>query len=177
MTIYSIGEQAPILHESVFVAASATIIGQVSLGAGCSVWPQAVLRADNEPIHIGAGTSIQDGAVLHNDPGFALVVGTGVTIGHQAMLHGCTIGDGSLIGIKAVILNGAVIGRNCLVGAGALVTEGKVFPDRSLIVGVPAKVVRLLTDADIEKISAGARGYVIRAGRFVTELREIARQP
>lgn len=166
MAIYAFDGLRPHLHDSVYIAEDATVIGQVSLAQGSSVWPQAVLRADNEPIEIGAGSNVQEGAVLHTDPGFALHVGLEVTIGHQAMLHGCTVGDGSLIGIQAVILNGAVIGRNCLVGAGAVVTEGKVFPDNSLILGAPAKVVRELDEQAIAALRANARHYIEHAQRY-----------
>ncbi|TVO66888.1 gamma carbonic anhydrase family protein [Denitromonas ohlonensis] len=166
MAIYSYDGRAPDIDASAYVADSATVIGQVRLGPNASVWDQAALRGDNEPIEIGAGSNVQEGAVLHNDPGFPLTVGADVTIGHQAMLHGCTIGDGALIGIQAVILNGAVIGRNCLVGAGTVVTEGKVFPDNSLIVGTPARVVRQIDEADAANFVANAHDYVERAERF-----------
>ena len=142
MTRYRIGGHTPEVPASAFVAREATLIGQVQLGERASVWFGAVVRGDNEPIEIGEGSNVQEGAVLHADPGFPLTIGAHVTVGHQAMLHGCTIGEGSLIGIQAVVLNGAVIGNHCLVGAGAIVTEKKVFPDRSLILGAPAKVVR-----------------------------------
>jgi carbonic anhydrase/acetyltransferase-like protein (isoleucine patch superfamily) len=173
LAIYRYGEHTPRIHESAYVAESATIIGKVVLARDASIWWQAVLRADNEPTEIGEGSNVQDGAVLHNDPGFPLVVGSGVTIGHQAMLHGCTVGDGSLIGIQAIVLNGAVIGRQCLVGAGAVVTEGKVFPDKSLIIGAPAKVIRQLADADLAKMAEAARGYVERALHYKTLLERI----
>lgn len=162
MAKYKLGEQAPQIHDSVFVAEEATVIGNVNLHENVSVWPGAVLRGDNEPITIGKGSNVQEGAVLHADPGFPLIVEDNVSIGHQAMLHGCTIKEGSLIGIQAVILNGAVIGRNCLVAAGAIVTEGKTFPDNSLILGAPAKVVREMTEADIERIRSNASEYAER---------------
>ena len=174
MTIYSLGEDHPEVDQAAYVADSATVIGKVRLGRDASVWPQVVVRGDNgELIEIGSGSNVQDGAVLHTDPGFKLVIGSDVSIGHQAMLHGCTIGDGSLIGIKSVILNGAVIGRNCLVGAGALVLEGKVFPDNSLIVGAPAKVLRELSEADVQGLRANAAGYVARAHRYRSQLRRV----
>ncbi|MDR0278772.1 MAG: gamma carbonic anhydrase family protein [Paucimonas sp.] len=163
MAIYEYDGQRPELHDDVYVAEDATVIGKVALGQGASVWPQAVLRGDNELIEIGAGSNVQEGAVLHTDPGHPLRVGNDVTIGHQVMLHGCQIGDGSLIGIQSVILNGAVIGRNCLVGAGSLVPEGKVYPDNSLILGVPAKVVRELDEATIQAFQRNAGDYVARA--------------
>ena len=173
MPIYSLSGEPPQIDASAYVADAAVVIGRVTLRAGSSVWSQAVLRGDNEPIDIGEGSNVQEGAVLHTDTGFALTVGAGVTIGHQAMLHGCTIGEGSLIGIQAVVMNGAVIGRNCLVGAGAIVTEGKSFPDGSLILGTPAKVVRPLVDSEIARLAHGSRDYVERAARYRTELRRV----
>lgn len=173
MTIYQYDDHQPEIHPSAYVADAATVIGKVVLGEGASVWPQAVLRGDNELIAIGAGSNVQEGAVLHNDAGFPLTVGVEVTIGHQAMLHGCSIGDGSLIGIQAVVLNGAVIGKNCLVGAGALVTEGKVFPDNSLILGTPAKVVRQLSEADVAKFRENARDYIERGQKHKQTLKRI----
>ncbi|RKP50428.1 gamma carbonic anhydrase family protein [Trinickia fusca] len=170
MAIYKLGEHAPTIHESVFLADTATIIGRVTLEENASVWFGAALRGDNEPITIGAGSNVQEGSVLHTDPGYPLVVGADVTIGHQAMLHGCTIHEGSLIGIQAIILNGAVIGRNCLVGAGAVVTEGKVFPDRSLILGSPARVVRELSDEDVVRLRQSAAIYVKRREDFKAQL-------
>jgi carbonic anhydrase/acetyltransferase-like protein (isoleucine patch superfamily) len=174
MAVYSYSEFIPQIDPSAYIADSATVIGQVTLGRDTSIWPQAVLRADNEPIEIGVGSNVQEGAVLHNDPGFVLTIGAGVTIGHQAMLHGCSIGDGSLIGIQAVVLNGAVIGRNCLVAAGAVITEGKVFPDNSLILGAPAKVVRQLSDEDAAGFAENARDYVEKARRYKTLLKRVS---
>ncbi|QSR33829.1 gamma carbonic anhydrase family protein [Marinobacterium iners] len=173
MATYEYDGQRPTIDKTAYVHEQVTLIGQVTLAPGASVWPQAVLRADNEPIRIGAGSNVQDGAVLHTDPGFPLQVGDGVTIGHQAMLHGCTIGDNSLVGIQAVVLNGARIGKNCLVGAGALVTEGKEFPDNSLILGSPAKVVRQLSDEAIEALRANALSYVGKAREYPTKLKRI----
>lgn len=149
MSIYSLDGVSPTLPESgrYWIAPGAQVIGRVRIGEDVSIWFGAVLRGDNELIDIGDGTNIQDGSVLHVDPGVPLTIGVGCTIGHRVMLHGCTVGDGSLIGMSATILNNARIGSNCLVGAGALVTEGKEFPDNSLIVGAPARVVREL-DAD-----------------------------
>ena len=170
MAIYQLGDKKPVIPASCFVAESATIIGDVTLGERVSVLFGAVLRGDNEPITIGKGTNIQEGAVLHADPGFPLTLEAGVTVGHQAMLHGCTVKEGALIGIQAVVLNGAVIGRNCLVGAGAVVTEGKVFPDNSLILGSPAKVVRELTEADIKGLKRAADIYVERRDYFKAQL-------
>lgn len=170
MAIYKYDALIPAIHAETFVAQDATVIGNVTLAQGVSVWPQAVLRGDNEPIRIGQHSNVQEGAVLHADPGFALTVGEGVTIGHQSMLHGCTIGDGALIGIQAVVLNGAVIGKNCLVGAGAIVTEGKVFPDNSLILGAPAKVVRELTTEAIASMRRNAADYVVRGQAYKNKL-------
>ncbi|AZF52245.1 Carbonic anhydrase, gamma class [Pseudomonas sp. R4-34-07] len=170
MAIYQYDTLVPVIHAETFIAQDATVIGNVTLAQGVSVWPQAVLRGDNEPIHIGQHSNVQEGAVLHADPGFALTVGEGVTIGHQAMLHGCTVGDGALIGIQAVVLNGAVIGRNCLVGAGAVVTEGKVFPDNSLILGAPAKVVRELTPEAIAGMHRNAADYVVKGQAYKAKL-------
>ena len=156
MSIYQLDQWRPEVHPSAFVADSAQVIGQVSLGAEASVWFGCVVRGDTELISIGAGSNIQDASVLHADYGFPLQVGERVTVGHQVMLHGCCIGDETLIGIGAVVLNGARIGKHCLVGAGALVTEGKEFPDGSLILGSPAKVVRTLTPEQIEGLRASA---------------------
>ena len=170
MALYRIGERTPQVAASAYIAHEATVIGAVTIGERASVWAGAVARGDNEAIAIGAETSIQEGAVLHADPGYALTIGARVTVGHQAMLHGCTIGDGALIGIQAVVMNGAVIGASCLVGAGAVVTEGKSFPERSLILGAPAKAVRTLTDADIANLERAASGYVERGAHFRTHL-------
>jgi len=170
MTRYRLGDKTPAIDESAYVAIEAAVIGNVQLAPDTSVWAGAVLRGDNEPIVVGEGSNVQEGSVMHTDPGCPLTVGKGVTIGHQAMLHGCTVGDGSLIGIQAVVLNRAVIGRECLVGAGAVVTEGKVFPDRSLILGAPAKVVRTLTDDDVQAMRRNAQNYVKRRALFKTAL-------
>ena len=156
MPIYQLGDKHPQLAASAWVADSAQVIGDVRLEADVSIWFNTVLRGDNDPITIGSGSNIQDGSVLHTDNGVPLTIGRHVTVGHQVMLHGCTIGDESLIGIGAVVLNGAVIGRHCLVGAGALVTEGKTFPDGSLIIGSPARVVRQLTPEQIEALRRSA---------------------
>src|SRR6476469_6725286 len=164
MALYRIDDKAPQVAASAYIAAEATLIGAVSVGERATILAGAVARADNEPIVIGNESNVQEGAVLHADPGFPLTIGTRVTVGHQAMVHGCTIGDGSLIGIQAVVMNGAVIGANSIVGAGAIVTEGKRFPERSLILGAPAKVVRELTEADLKNLAAAADGYVQRAG-------------
>lgn len=173
MAIYQIGEHAPEIDPNAWVADEATLIGQVTVAAHASVWFQVTARGDNALIAIGSHSNVQEGCVLHADPGFPLTIGNHVTVGHQAMLHGCTIGDGSLIGIQAVILNGAKIGRHCLVGAGALVTEGKEFPDNSLIIGAPAKAVRTLDDADIARLQASAVHYATRALYFKSNLKRI----
>ena len=173
MALYALDDKAPRLAPGAWVAGSAQVVGDVTLGEGVGVWFGAVVRADNEPMHIGAGSNVQESAVLHSDPGFPLAIGENVTVGHQAMLHGCTIGDGSLIGIGAVVLNGAAIGRHCLVGAGALVTEGKVFPDGSLIVGSPAVVRRPLTPEQIAGLAASAAHYRENAQRFARGLRRL----
>ncbi len=173
MAIYQLGDDAPRLADGAWVAASAQVIGRVALGAGASVWFGAVLRGDNEWITVGAGSNVQEGSVLHTDIGFPLTLGEGVTVGHQVMLHGCTVGDGALIGIQAVVLNGAKIGRNCLVGAGSVVTEGKDFPDGALILGSPARVVRMLDEAQIARMRGGAAHYVDNARRFAATLKRI----
>ena len=173
MPLYRLGEHAPDIAATAFVAPEATLIGQVRLKDRASVWFGAVIRGDNEPITLGEATNVQEGAVLHTDPGHPLELGDRVTVGHQAMLHGCTVGEGSLIGIQAVVLNGAVIGRHCLVGAGAIVTEGKSFPDRSLILGAPAKVVRTLTDEDVQRLEASAAGYAERQAVYRTQLERV----
>jgi carbonic anhydrase/acetyltransferase-like protein (isoleucine patch superfamily) len=173
MAIYELDGDAPRIADSAWVADSAQVIGRVALEEGASVWFGAVLRGDNEWMRIGRGSNVQDGSVLHSDPGFPLTLGDDVTVGHQVMLHGCTVGDGSLVGIHAVVLNGAKIGRHCLVGAGALVTEGKEFPDGSLIMGSPAKLVKQLTPDQFERIKHGAVRYVENAQRYRTGLKKI----
>ncbi len=173
MAIYALGDRAPTIPESAWVADSAQVIGDVTLGQDVSIWFGAVLRGDTDHMRIGRGSNIQDGSVLHADVGRPLTVGEDVTVGHQVMLHGCTIGDGSLIGIGAVVLNGARIGKHCLVGAGALVTEGKEFPDGSMIIGAPAKAVQQLTPEQIDGLRGSARGYVENARRFRETLKKI----
>lgn len=173
MAIYELDGVAPEVAVSAWVADSAEVMGNVQLAEDASIWFGAVLRGDCESISIGEGSNIQDASVLHADLGKPLVVGRHVTVGHQVMLHGCTIGDESLIGIGAVVLNGAKIGRNCLVGAGALITEGKEFPDGSMIIGSPAKAVRQLTPEQIEGLRRSAQHYVDNARRFKTGLRKL----
>ena len=165
MAIYRLGEHQSRLDAGAWVADSASVIGQVALGADSSVWYGATVRGDNDLISLGARSNVQDGAVLHTDDGIRLTIGDDVTLGHQVMLHGCTIGDGTLIGIQSIVLNGARIGRHCLVGAGSLVTEGKEFPDGALIVGRPAKVVRMLEPEQIERLLWSAQHYVQQAAR------------
>ncbi|MDZ5458752.1 gamma carbonic anhydrase family protein [Azohydromonas lata] len=173
MTQYRLGDKAPGVAAGAFVAPDATLVGDVRVGPQASIWFQAVARGDNEPIAIGALSNVQEGAVLHADPGYPLTIGERVTIGHQAMVHGCTIGEGSLIGIQAVVLNGARIGKHCLVGAGAVVTEHKEFPDRSLILGAPAKAVRQLSDEDVKQLEASAADYARRAALFASQLERV----
>ncbi len=175
MPIYELDGKSPIFEDraTTFVAPDAAVVGNVSVARDVSIWFGAAIRGDNERITIGAGSNVQEHTVMHTDPGFALTIGEGCTIGHRAMLHGCTIGDNSLVGMGAIVLNGAKIGRNCLVGAGALVTEGKEFPDNSLIVGVPAKVVRTLDEASAARLKASAGHYVANGRRFAAGLRRI----
>lgn len=173
MAIYQLGEFAPAIHPSAYVTDSATLVGQVHVEARASVWFNVTIRGDNEPITIGEDSNVQEGSVLHADPGFPLVLGKSVTIGHMAMVHGCTIGDGSLVGIQAVILNGAKIGKNCVVGAGALVTEGKEFPDNSLIVGTPAKAIRSLSEDEVKRFHGAAASYIKRSVEFKGKLKRI----
>ena len=173
MALYQLDEHTPQLADGAWVADSAQVIGQVQLAENASVWFGAVLRGDTETLIVGKGSNVQDGSVLHADKGYPCVLGENVTVGHQVMLHGCTVGDGSLIGIQAVVLNGAKIGKNCLVGAGALVTEGKEFPDGSMILGTPAKVVRQLTPEQIAGLQASAAHYVANARRYRAGLKKI----
>ncbi|HJW23815.1 MAG TPA: gamma carbonic anhydrase family protein [Rhodocyclaceae bacterium] len=173
MAIFTLGDRKPQLGDGVWIAPNATIIGDVRLADNVSIWWNAVLRGDNDPISIGANTNIQDGSVLHTDEGVPMSIGADVTVGHQVMLHGCTVGDGSLIGIGSIVLNRAVIGKESIVGANSLIPEGKVFPDRVLIVGSPGKVVRELTDEEVLKLRKSAAHYVSNAGRYRTSLKEI----
>jgi len=173
MAIYRIGDRTPGIDPSAYVHEQASIIGLVTIEANCSIWPNATIRADSDHIRIGAGSNVQDGAVLHADPGFPLDIGEGVTVGHQAMLHGCSIGDGCLVGIQSVILNGAQIGRGCLIGAGSLIPEGKIFPENVLIIGRPAKVVRHLSVDDASRLRLIAEHYVARAVLYHSSLERI----
>jgi carbonic anhydrase/acetyltransferase-like protein (isoleucine patch superfamily) len=173
MAVYKLGEHTPKIHDSAWIAASAEVIGRVTLAEGASVWFGAIVRGDVEDIRIGRNSNIQDNSVLHADTGQPLVIGENVTVGHQVMLHGCNVGDGALIGIRAVVLNGAQIGRNCIVGAGAVVTEGKSFPDGTLILGAPAKVVKEVSPEQIAGMKAGAAHYLENARRFRAQLLKI----
>lgn len=173
MAIYQLGDKKPVIPVSCFIAESATIIGDVTLGERVSVLFGAVLRGDNDPITIGDDSNVQDNCVLHSDPGAPLTIGKGVTIGHCAMLHGCTVGDDSMIGIAAVVLNSTVIGKQCLVGAGAVVTERKSFPDRSVIFGSPAKVAREVTEDNIMRIRMDTQSYVHRGAQYKADLKRI----
>ena len=174
MAIYQLNESKPSVHPSAWVADSAQVMGAVTLAENTSVWFGVVIRGDTSTISVGRGSNIQDNSVLHADEGMPLVIGEGVTVGHQVMLHGCTVGNNSLIGIGAVVLNGAKIGNNCLVGAGALVTEGKEFADGSMIIGSPAKAVRMLSPEQIEGLKMSAKHYINNASRYKTGLKKLA---
>jgi carbonic anhydrase/acetyltransferase-like protein (isoleucine patch superfamily) len=174
VAIYRIGDDAPRVAPGAWVADSATVIGRVDLAEGASIWYGAVLRGDNDWLRVGRNSNVQDGSVLHTDLGIELVLGENVTVGHQCMLHGCTVGDGTLVGIQSVILNRARIGRHCIVGAGSLVTEGKEFPDGSMIMGSPAQVVRQLTPEQIARLAASATHYVQQAQRHRTQVERVA---
>lgn len=173
MAIYELDGERPDLADRHWIADSATVIGRVRLKSDASVWFGSVLRGDNEWIELGERSQIQDNATLHTDPGFPIVIGNDCVIGHNVVLHGCTVGDNSLIGMGAIVLNGARIGRNCLVGAGALVTEGRAFPDGSLIVGAPARVVRTLDEKAAQMIADAADIYVRRWQRYAKGLKRI----
>ena len=173
MAIYELDGKSPTLGKNVYVADSAQVIGKVTLEENASVWFGTIIRGDSEHIRIGRNSNVQDASVLHADFGMPLAIGRHVTVGHQVMLHGCTIGDESLIGIGAIVLNGAKIGKNCLVGAGALVTEGKEFPDGSMIIGSPARVVRQLTPEQMDGLRRSAQHYIENARRFKAGLRKL----
>ncbi len=173
MGVFALDGVEPQLADGVWIAPNASVIGAVSLGENASVWFGVVIRCDNEPITIGKDTNIQDNSVLHSDPGMPLSIGAGVTVGHKAMLHGCTVGDNALIGIGATVLNGAVIGKNCIVGAHALITEGKVIPDNSLVVGAPGRVMKTIGDAQVQMLKASALHYVENAARFRDGLKKV----
>jgi carbonic anhydrase/acetyltransferase-like protein (isoleucine patch superfamily) len=175
MPIYTLGDLAPTLPPAgrFWLAPDATVIGDVDLGEDVGIWFGAVLRGDNAPIVVGARSNIQEGAMIHTDADFPVRIGEGCTIGHHAIVHGCSVGDNSLIGMGATVLNGARIGRNCLVGANALVTEGREFADGSLIVGAPAKAIRLLDEAAIDSLRRSAQSYVANWQRFARDLRRL----
>jgi carbonic anhydrase/acetyltransferase-like protein (isoleucine patch superfamily) len=173
LAIYQLEEHRPKVHATAWVAESAQVIGRVELGEGCSVWYGAVLRGDNDIIQLGPRCNVQDGAVLHTDKGWPLTLAADVSIGHQAMVHGCTVGEGTLIGIQAIVLNGAKIGAGCLVGAGAVVTEGKEFPPGSLILGSPAKAVKDVTPEQMARLRHIASHYVAQAARHRSGLKRM----
>lgn len=158
--MYKLGDKKPVISSNYYIAPGAAVIGDVQIGEDVSIWFNAVLRGDNDTIQLGAGTNVQDGAVLHCDEGHPLILGERVSVGHKAMLHGCNIGDGTLIGMNAVVLNDAVIGKHCLIGANALITEGMEIPDGSLVLGSPAKVVKQLDDKALEKMEYGVQHYI-----------------
>jgi carbonic anhydrase/acetyltransferase-like protein (isoleucine patch superfamily) len=174
MANFTLNGKQPIIEDTAFVSTAATIIGDVHILGESSVWPGAVIRGDNDRIAVGRQSNIQDGAILHADVGHPLSVGDRVSVGHAAVLHGCTIGSGTLIGIHATVLNDAVIGQQCIVAAGAVVPEGKSFPDRSLIIGVPGRVARQLSDDEIVKLLDNAQEYVSKASIYKTHLKEQA---
>lgn len=175
MAIYALdGEEPRVPDEFFWIAPTAVVIGNVTLKENASVWFGSVIRGDNEPIVVGKDSNIQEGCTLHTDPGFPLIIGEGCTIGHNAIIHGCKIGDNSLIGMGATVLNGAQIGSNCLVGAGALIPEGKQIPDNSLVVGMPGKVIRELDDNAVQGLRASAQHYVANAKRFAAGCQKIS---
>ncbi len=174
MAIYALGDRIPEFGEGCWIADNATVIGRIRMGRNVSIWYNVVIRGDNDPIEIGDDTNIQDGSILHNDEGVPLIIGSNVTVGHMAMLHGCTVGDGTLIGINAVVLNHAVIGKHCIIGANSLIPEGKVIPDRSLVVGSPGRIIRQLSDEDVAGLVTNAANYVENARLYATEARHIA---
>lgn len=174
MTLYALGDAQPVCDEDSWVAPDANVIGNVVLKQGASVWFCATLRGDNEQILVGAGSNVQENCVFHTDLGFPLTIGRNCTIGHKVMLHGCTVGDNSLIGMGTTILNGAKIGSNCLIGAGALITEGKEIPDNSLVMGVPGKVVRQLDDAAVKGLELSALHYQENMRRFRADLKALS---
>jgi carbonic anhydrase/acetyltransferase-like protein (isoleucine patch superfamily) len=173
MSVYKLGDDSPVVAASAYIAPNAAVVGKVVLAENSTVWFGATLRGDNEIISVGSGSNVQDAAVLHTDPGFPLIIGSNVSIGHQAMMHGCSVGDGSLIGIHSIVLNGAIIGKGCLVGAGALITERKVFPDGCLIIGAPAKVQRELTAQEQQNLLKVAADYAERGGYYRKHLHQL----
>lgn len=173
MTLYALGNDHPNIAEDTWIAPDANLIGKVVVEQGASVWFGVTIRADHEEIRIGAGSNVQENTVMHIDAGYPLTIGANCTIGHKAMLHGCTIGDNTLIGMGATVLNGAKIGKNCLIGASALITEGKEIPDNSLVMGAPGKIIREIDDATVAKLTASAIHYQENMRRFKAELKEI----
>ena len=173
--LYSLAERNPVTHGDYFIAPNATVIGSVVLENNASIWFNVVVRGDNDTITIGENANVQDGCILHTDPGIPLTIGRDVTVGHKVMLHGCTIGEGSLIGINTVILNRAVVGRHCLIGANALITEGKEIPDGSVVMGSPGKVVRTLKKEEIARLTLSAESYVRNARRYRAALKALNR--
>lgn len=173
MAVFQLDELVPQIHPDAWVAEAAQVIGRVQLDAWASVWFNVTLRGDNDLIHLCEGSNVQEGAVLHTDPGCPLVVGPNCVIGHQAMLHGCQIGEGTLVGMQAIILNRAKIGRGCLIGAGALIPEDRVIPDRSVVLGAPGKIVRQVTDEEAAQFIRNAQNYAKRAQHFRTHLKRI----
>jgi carbonic anhydrase/acetyltransferase-like protein (isoleucine patch superfamily) len=171
MPIYALGDLVPEIHPQTWIAANSSVIGQVRLEKNVSVWWHCTLRGDIDLLVVGENTNVQDGSVLHTDPGLQLIIGRNVTIGHRAIIHGCTIGDGSLIGMGATLLNRSVIGKQCLIGANTLIPEGKTIPDRSLVVGAPGRIVRQLTEEEIDRIANGAHHYVENWQRYQRALR------
>jgi carbonic anhydrase/acetyltransferase-like protein (isoleucine patch superfamily) len=173
MTLYALGQKTPQINEDSWIAPDANVIGDVVVEAGASIWFCSTLRGDNEQILVGAGSNVQENCVFHTDMGYPMVIGKNCTIGHKVMLHGCEIGDGSLIGMGATVLNGAKIGKGCLIGAGALITENKVIPDGSLVMGAPGKIVRVLDAAAQEHLLMSATNYQSNMRRFRSELRPL----
>lgn len=172
MPIYQFNDLTPTIDPSVYLADSADIIGNVTLHAGVSIWSHVAIRGDNAPIVIHAGSNVQENAVLHVDEGCGMIIGPNVTIGHQAMLHGCTVHEGALVGMQAIVLNNAIIGRNCLIGAGAIIAEGKVIPDNSLVIGL-SKIVRELSPEEIARMHKNTRNYEVRAQQYKQTLKRI----
>jgi len=171
--MYKLGDKQPSISSNYYIAPGAAVLGDIRIGEDVSIWFNAVLRGDNDFIEVGDGTNVQDGAVLHCDEGFPITLGQRVTVGHKAMLHGCTVGDGSLIGMNAVVLNGAVIGKNCLIGANALVTEGMQVPDGSVVLGSPAKVVKQVDAKGLAMIENGAQHYIDKIALYKDSLSRI----
>lgn len=173
MTLFALGDLRPDIHDDTWIAPCANLVGQVVIEEAASVWFGVTIRADHEVIRVGKGSNVQEDVVMHIDKGYPLTIGENCTIGHKAMLHGCTIGDNSLIGMGATVLNGAKIGKNCLIGAGALITEGKEIPDNSLVMGAPGKIIREVDEAGAQRLTASALHYQDNMRRFKAELKEI----